>query len=187
MTANLRKCSTVSLPLPLCSYRYRRFGSVELFKPWFPEVDPEDPRSRNWLRRLSDRDIALILIQLASTLVFLVNLGITTYAFVRSDGLQHQFVDILGSHNGGTCNTVRLYNRWLHFGINALSTVLLGASNYCAQLLVAPTRPEVNKAHACGRWLDIGIQSFRNLSRINTERQVLWVLLMFSSALLHLL
>lgn len=138
------------------------------------------------LRRLYDRDVALILIPLASTLVFLVNLGVTTYAFVRPDGLQHQFVDILGSHNGGTCDTVKKYNR-LYIGINALSTVLLSASNYCAQILVASTRPEVNKAHACGRWLDIKIQNFRNLRRINTERQVLWVLLMLSSALHRLL
>ncbi|KAG9196600.1 hypothetical protein G6011_01721 [Alternaria panax] len=70
--------------------------------------------------------------------------------------------------------------------INALSTALLGASNYCAQLLVAPTRTEVNNAHKDKRWLDIGIQSSRDLWKVNPKRRMIWMLLMLSSGLLHL-
>ena len=106
---------------------------------------------------------------------------------IRLGGYRRNFIDILGPHNGGTCDSVRFYNRWLHFLINALSTILLGASNYCAQLLVAPTRKEVDRAHGDKRWLDIGVQSFRNLRTVNTERKVVWVFLMLSSGLLHLL
>ena len=125
--------------------------------------------------------------QLLSAVVFFLNFSGTVYAIVGLGGYHHAFVDILGPHNGGTCDAVRLYNRWLHLLINALSTILLGASNYCAQLLVAPTRKEVDEAHDDKRWLDIGVQSFRNLRRVSSKRLVVWIFLMLSSTLLHLL
>ena len=97
------------------------------------------------------------------------------------------FVDIFTPGGRWTCDDVRVYNRWLHFLINVLSTLLLGASNYCAQLLVAPTREEINEAHKHRKWFDIGIQSFRNLFGMEKKKQMLWWVLMLSSALLHLL
>jgi hypothetical protein len=63
----------------------------------------------------------------------------------------------------------------------------LGASNYCAQLPVVPTRTEVNKAHSYKTWLDVGIQSVRNLRKAKGAPQILWLILMLSSGLLHLL
>ncbi len=53
---------------------------------------------------------------------------------------------------------------WLHLVINALSTLLLSASNYCMQCLSSPTREEINNAHAQSIWLDIGVPSVRHLS-----------------------
>ena len=77
----------------------------------------------------------------------------------------------------------------IHLGINIVSTLLLGASNYCAQLLVAPTRSEVDRAHEKKDWLDIGVPSFRNLwkRRIARKRKATWTLLMISSVFLHLI
>lgn len=160
---------------------------MEVLKTLVPEIDPEDPRARTWLRRLSNRDVALLLIQLVSVVVFAFNFSVTVWTMAKMDGYRSNFVDILGPGNGGTCATVRAYNRWLHLVINALSTVLLGASNYCAQLLAAPTREEVDEAHADGRWFDVGVQSFRNLRRVDSRRRYFWVCLMLSSGLLHLL
>lgn len=76
----------------------------------------------------------------------------------------------------------------VHFGINVVSTLLLGSSNYCAQLLAAPTRSEVDTAHDKGDWLDIGVPSLRNLwkKRIARNRKAAWTLLMISSVLLPL-
>jgi len=71
--------------------------------------------------------------------------------------------------------------------INILSTLLLSASNYCMQCMSAPTRKEVDEAHAGRKWLDIGIQSLRNVSKIEKKRGVLYCLLAFSSIPLHLL
>lgn len=76
---------------------------------------------------------------------------------------------------------------WLHLAINVLSTVLLGASNYCMQCLSSPTRGDVDKAHSKGVWLDIGVPSVRNLRRISGRRFALWCLLAVSSIPLHFL
>lgn len=70
-----------------------------------------------------------------------------------------------------------------------MSTLLLGSSNYCAQLLTAPTRSEVDTAHEEKDWLDIGVPSLRNLwkKRIARKRKMAWTLLMISSVFLHLI
>lgn len=106
------------------------------------------------------------------------------YAVVKY-GIFHGFGDLYQ----GDCKLVARYNTVVHLGINIVSTLLLGASNYCAQLLVAPTRFEVDRAHEKRDWLDIGVPSFRNLwkRRIARKRKVTWTLLMISSVLLHLI
>lgn len=87
----------------------------------------------------------------------------------------------------GSCKTVKEMNLWVHFGINALSSILLSASNFSMQVLSAPMRHEVDRAHAKGRYLDIGVQSLRNLSSISPWRTLLWWVLCLSSVPLHLL
>ncbi|KAJ9636341.1 hypothetical protein H2199_008016 [Coniosporium tulheliwenetii] len=74
-----------------------------------------------------------------------------------------------------------------HVLINILSTIMLTASNYCMQLLSAPTRDEVARAHRHGQGLDIGIISLRNLRYISKRRTALWLSLALSSIPLHLL
>jgi hypothetical protein len=142
---------------------------------------------KTWVQRLSTRGVALLMIQLVSILVLIINLSITVFAMSKRNTEQQNFVDVIPPNGKWSCDQVRQYNRWMHFGINALSITLLGASNYCAQLLVAPTRSEVNKAHRNRTWLDIGVQSTRNLRKTNVRRRYLWILLMLTSGLLHLL
>jgi hypothetical protein len=84
-------------------------------------------------------------------------------------------------------NVVSKMNTYLHLAINLLSTILLSSSNYCMQCLSAPTRKEVDAAHAKGVWLDIGVPSIRNLKHIDRTRVLLWGLLGLSSLPLHLL
>lgn len=73
------------------------------------------------------------------------------------------------------------------FAVNILSTLLLAASNNCAQLLQSPTRVEVDRAHAQGTWLHVGIASVRNWRWIEKWRVVGWGVLVVSSVPLHLL
>jgi hypothetical protein len=120
----------------------------------------------------------------ASSVVFVLNLAVTIYLVVNNGQEQTE-----GRHTlyTGDCKYVSRLNTGLHLVINALSTILLGASNYCMQCLSAPTRRDIDKAHAKKRWLDIGILSFRNLRRISKRRVFLWWMLGISSFPLHLL
>lgn len=72
-------------------------------------------------------------------------------------------------------------------GINALSTLLLGASSACMQVLSAPSRDGVDECHTRGVWLDIGVASIRNLRWISHKKVLLWTVLGLTSVPLHLL
>lgn len=87
----------------------------------------------------------------------------------------------------GDCNAVSHMDIWVHLLINAISTLLLGGSNYCMQCLCAPTRAEIDAVHPKGVFLDIGVPSYRNLKYIARPRHVLWWALALSSLPLHLL
>jgi hypothetical protein len=85
----------------------------------------------------------------------------------------------------GSCPWVKNVDTTIHVFINALSTLLLGASNLCMQVLAAPTRKEVDKEHSNHRWLDIGVPSWRNLRNVSRVRQGMWWCLGLSSIPLH--
>lgn len=87
----------------------------------------------------------------------------------------------------GDCTAAARWTTATHLLINLLSSLLLGASNYCMQRLVAPTRKEIDQAHAQKKWLDIGMPSVRNLASISKSRLALWILLASSSIPLHFL
>lgn len=87
----------------------------------------------------------------------------------------------------GDCHRVEQMHIWSHFAINALSTLLLSGSNYCMQVLCAPTRSALDRAHASRRYLDIGVQSLRNLRHISPYRALVWWILGLSSIPLHLM
>jgi hypothetical protein len=150
-------------------------------KTWFPSIDPEHPKFK--ARRRTDRDRALLCQLLLAIIVLCINVGVTVYSTGR-----YGHDDGFGTLYTGTCSDTALINSALHLGLNALSTLLLISSNYCAQVLSSPTRTEVDRAHKEHDWLDIGVPSVRNLlkDRIQWRRRIAWGLLLSSSALLHL-
>ena len=87
----------------------------------------------------------------------------------------------------GTCKQMRRYIVAYHIIVNILSTLLLGASNAAIQCLAAPTRAEVDIAHAKGDWVHIGVFGVRNLRVIPKKRTLLCLLLCLSSTPLHLI
>ena len=114
--------------------------------------------------------------------VFLINLIVSIWASSRY-GLQGG----LGTIHEGACAKTEKMATWLHLAINALSTLLLGASNYAMQCLAAPTREEIDVAHKSNHWMDIGVPSMRNLWRISRWRLLMWILVATSSIPLHLM
>lgn len=86
----------------------------------------------------------------------------------------------------GECGGIKELGIGLHLLINIVSTLLLGASNYCMQTISAPTRQDVDDAHSRGLFMDIGIPSMRNLGMIKTRRLIVWLCLGLSSIPWHL-
>ncbi|PUU76458.1 hypothetical protein B9Z19DRAFT_1149392 [Tuber borchii] len=116
--------------------------------------------------------------------VLLINVGLTIHAATNP---KYKMEGGIGTLYSGNCDLSRAIGLWLHLGINALSTVLLSGSNYTQQCLAAPTRSEIDTAHARIRWMDIGVPSVRNLFRIKAERTLLWIAIGITSIPLHLL
>jgi hypothetical protein len=117
-----------------------------------------------------------------AAIAFLVNIVFIIFATARyttQNGLTLAY--------RGSCTKATSISLWLHVAINVLSSALLSISNYCMQILSAPTRAEVDRAHSKKDWLDIGLQSVRNFSRISSRRVWLWSVLALSSVPLHLL
>ncbi|KAL8992384.1 MAG: hypothetical protein Q9169_007142 [Polycauliona sp. 2 TL-2023] len=114
--------------------------------------------------------------------VLLINVSVLIWTLSTSNMVQG-----IGTLYKGDCAQTKLMNTWLQFLINVLSTVLLGASNYCMQCLTSPTRQEVDEAHAKKKLLRIGVPSFRNLKAISRGRMLLWLGLCLSALPLHFL
>lgn len=85
----------------------------------------------------------------------------------------------------GSCSTSSRLNTVLHIAINFLSTALLGASNYTMQCLNSPTRDEVDRAHARGKWLSVGLTNMKNLAYLPKRRVILFIILFLSTWPLH--
>ena len=117
-------------------------------------------------------------------IVLLINVSLTIYATTNP---KYKLERGIGTLYEGSCDKSRRIGLWLHLGINILSTVLLSGSNYAQQCLAAPTRSEIDAAHAGRRWMDIGAPSIRNLFRIKPERMILWIAIGITSIPLHLL
>ena len=138
-------------------------------------------RSRTWWHRVGWPVGAMGSAMLATT-ALLINVVVSIWTlntFKLERGVAEVFV--------GSCHESERINTWLRLGINAVSTMLLSGSNYCMQILSAPTRNEIDNAHAAGKWLDIGVPSAKNLRYVAMKKVILWWLLGLSSVPLHLM
>ncbi|MCJ1261513.1 hypothetical protein MMC22_001377, partial [Lobaria immixta] len=138
-------------------------------------------RTQSRRQKLQKWRVSVLLCTLTALFTFLVNLALAIWA--SSKGLKGGIATI----QSGDCDTTKRLDLWLHLGINLLSTMLLGASNYTMQCLSSPTRDEIDKAHRQRIIVDIGIPSIRNLKRVSWSKIVLWWLIALSSIPLHLL
>lgn len=101
-------------------------------------------------------------------------------------GLSTESAGIRVLHRGN-CKTSKNMLTSTHVVINALSTLLLGTSNYCMHIVSAPSRRDIDKMHARKKVLDIGLNSVSNTFKLGWNRRVVWVLLGLSSIPLHLM
>ncbi|KAI6433924.1 hypothetical protein MCOR21_002647 [Pyricularia oryzae] len=159
------------------------FARKEILRKYIPELDPDDERAQTLRVRMSKRSNMLRLQFGLTAVIVMANLAVAIWA-------QNVFPPDargVGTLKLGDCDDVRTLNSGLHLIINVLSSLFLGAGNYCMQTLAAPTRAEMDLAHSRGHSLDVGAPSLRNLKRISRHRAALWLLLGVLSTLLHLI
>ena len=153
------------------------------------------PRSGQWQRRwrgflVGWRRAAayLIIFILFLTLLLLCLLLVSLYGLdgspsAVSDKHGHSTTTLLFR---GDCDISTKYNFWGHLAINLIASGVLASSNFFMQVLVAPRRCDVDRAHATGTSIEIGVQSWRNLQYVPRRSAVFWVLLAVSTIPLHL-
>jgi hypothetical protein len=117
-----------------------------------------------------------------SLVALIINIAVYVWLATTYDTHQGSATIICGS-----CTAVRNANTGIHAALNVLSTLVLGASTYAMQGLTAPTRLDVDAAHARGKWVEIGTSSVRNLFYVRRRNVWIWGLLALSSLPFHLL
>jgi hypothetical protein len=117
-----------------------------------------------------------------SFVALMVNISIYTWLFRR-----YHSTAGTSTIKSGPCDMIRGVNTGIHAALNIASTLILGASTYAMQGMTAPSRQELDAAHAKGKWMEIGTQSVRNLFYIRKRNAWVWTLLAFTSLPFHLL
>ena len=87
----------------------------------------------------------------------------------------------------GNCSKAKRLSEILHFAVIAASFLVTFSSNKFLSLAVAPLPEEVSRAHARNKWLDIGINSWRNLQFVSRRRRWFWAIILLSSVPVQLL
>ncbi|KAI3335199.1 hypothetical protein F4824DRAFT_489689 [Ustulina deusta] len=86
----------------------------------------------------------------------------------------------------GSCDSVSSMSIGIQFAINVISTTILASSNFFMQVIAAPTRRDVDKAHGKRKSMEIGVLSLSNLSSIPGLKVTLFLILGLSSVPIHL-
>ncbi|THX24808.1 hypothetical protein D6D12_07369 [Aureobasidium pullulans] len=155
-----------------------RFASITALSPWFPEADPDSDEAQTFRVKRSQRKFLLNGCAGLAAFTFVINLGSLLYVHYDAEDK---------SIFSGDCDQSGKLNSILHVLINILSTCLLGASNVCMQLLVAPRRSQIDFAHKSYKWLDISIPSVHNFRTIAWKQKLLWLFFALTSLPLHFL
>ncbi|KAF2830734.1 hypothetical protein CC86DRAFT_343724 [Ophiobolus disseminans] len=118
---------------------------------------------------------------LLSLVALIVNISVYTWLFRTYDATTGT-----ATLRRGHCGIIRNANTGIHAALNVVSTLILGASTYAMQGITAPTRKEVDAAHAKGKWVEIGTPSLRNLLYVRRRNTWVWLLLAITSMPFHL-
>ena len=161
---------------------YPRYANVEYLSQYIPRADPKHALSQTLRIRSKKRTTILYTQSTIVALTALANLGFTCWALSK-----HHSVSGIGTFYIGNCDVTARLDVYVHLILNVISSLCLGAGNYCMQIILAPSRDEAVAAHQKGETLDIGISSLRNLKYIKRGKGLVWILFALMSASLHLL
>lgn len=133
------------LPLQMNAYQNNQHAGLQLKSPAGYSYEPLEGKSTNrkktWKQmHLSGWRFGTLLFSLASLVALLLNVAITIYSVSRYGGtISKDFEPIFV----GNCAETKSLNTWIHLAINILSSILLSGSNYCMQVMTAPSRKDV--------------------------------------------
>ncbi|KAJ5110832.1 hypothetical protein N7532_001367 [Penicillium argentinense] len=138
---------------------------------YVPELDEASPRSKTRKNEASKRAKMVRNQLITAVAVCITNIVVLVCFSVLfpPDSLG------VGTLRIGDCTDIRTIDSAAHVFLNILSSLFLGAGSYCMQILVAPSRREMDAAHARGVSLDIGVPSLRNLKYITRGRILQWL------------
>jgi hypothetical protein len=160
-----------------------QYANAKVLSQYIPELDPNHPRAITLRVKMAKRAAMLKKQVAAATVVVIVNLSMLAWVATRYPPNFRGMGTILL----GDCTTVNQLNSTAHVLLNMVSSLALGAGNFCMQVLAAPSRNEMNIAHGKGVCLEIGIPSVKNLRHVERQRVTAWVFIGLVSILLHLL
>ena len=158
---------------PLFSYKSSQLSDVK--KPGDQHL------KRSWWKKLSSWRYTVFGGLITTFFVLCCNVALLGWSYSKIDKTTGNALLYKGP-----CDQMKNIDTWSHFGINALSTLLLGVSNAAMQCIVAPSRADVDRAHAQNRLLDIGVNSLQNWRFMGHRRRMIWCLLLASTLPLHL-
>ncbi|KAF6802925.1 hypothetical protein CSOJ01_11250 [Colletotrichum sojae] len=122
-----------------------------------------------------------------------VNLGLTSASLLVLIGIRIFSISVKSGFSQAwvfytsNCKSTATSNTLLHLLANIVSTGLFASSNFFMKVLNSPSMEEVKANHSQGKWLDIGIPSWRNAFHLRTYKLVAWICLLFTSVPIHLL
>lgn len=160
-----------------------RYARVESMLTFVPNINPRNKNQQRSCRvRWSKRSTMLLVQTLVALVTCLSNIAFTIWAYTTYPPTQG-----VGKLPSTDHISAAQINTGAHVILNVLSSLFLGAGNYCMQVLVAPSEESIRSHHTDGKHLDIGVQSISNLRFAPKQQKVLWLALGTISLLLHLL
>ncbi|KAF5253709.1 hypothetical protein FANTH_1401 [Fusarium anthophilum] len=161
--------------------RSDRYANADYLAKYVPEFEHENLRPKNMRHRMSKVLKMLKLQTLVATLIFAAQLGVTIWSIKAYPPDTRG----TGTFFWGDCSTIGTANKLIHVALNVASTIFLTVGHYCMQILVAPTRSEVDFAHGKGKAMEVGVPSLKNLRHIAIKRVAGWIMLSAVATLLH--
>ncbi|KAJ5502600.1 hypothetical protein N7463_005474 [Penicillium fimorum] len=127
-------------PSLLSNFTFTTWLSNNTTKPESNNSTSSAPNSRAWIKGVIICSWVIATVLTINIVLTIIAVGI---AYSKNDEKDIPFAALYT----GKCSTAKNWTTGLHLIINILSTVLLGASNYCMQCLASPSRAQVDTAH----------------------------------------
>ena len=118
---------------------------------------------------------------LGMSVLSIILLALLVFSSIRAGGLSKVLVLL-----DRPCHETERLNLWLHLVTNIISTVILASANFFMQILTAPSRQEIDIAHAKKTYVEIGVQSLLNFPQLRKAKLRSWIGLLLTSLPLHL-